>query len=85
MRAQSLSRVQFFATLGAVSCQAPLSMGFSKQEKRSGSPLPSPKDLPDSGVKPVSSSLAGRFFTTEPPGRNLSGKYLVLTLSLAQN
>ena len=52
--------------------QAPLSMGFSRQEYWSGLPFLSPGDLPDSGmepVSPVSSALAGRFFTTEPPGR----------------
>ena len=85
MCAQSLSRVRVFATLGTVSHQAPLSVGFSRQENRSGLPLPSPRDLPDPGIKPMSSSLAGRFFITEPPGRNLSEKYLVLTLMLAQN
>ena len=55
----------------AVAHQAPLSMGFSRQEYWSGLPFLSPGDLPDSGmepVSPVSSALAGRFFTTEPPG-----------------
>ena len=36
------SSVQFFVTLGTVACQAPLSMGFSRQEYWSGVPLPSP-------------------------------------------
>ena len=52
--------------------QAPLSMGFSRQEYWSGLPCPPPGDLPDSGIKPtslVSPALAGRFFTTEPPGK----------------
>ena len=34
-----------------------------------GLPFPSPGDLPDPGIKPVSPALAGRFFTTEPPGK----------------
>ena len=47
--------------------QAPLSMGFSRQEYRSGLPCPSPGDLPDSGITAsslLSSALAGGFFTT---------------------
>ena len=52
-----------------VACQAPLSMGFSRQEYWSGLPFPSPGGLPnpDTGIKPVSPALAGRFFGTEPP------------------
>ena len=52
---------------GPVPRQAPLSMGFPRQEYWSGLPLPSPGDLPDSGIEPVSlrsSALADRFFTT---------------------
>ena len=44
--------------------QAPLSMGFSRQEQWSGLPFPSPGDLPNTGIEPVSPTLAGRFFTT---------------------
>ena len=46
----------------------PLSMGFPKQEYWSGLPFPAPGDLPHPGIKPTSSALADRFFTTEPPG-----------------
>jgi len=42
-------------------------MGFPRQEYWSGSPFPSPGDLPDPGIGAVSPALAGRFFTTEPP------------------
>ena len=49
--------------------QAPLSMGFSRQEHWSGLPFPSPEDLPDPGIKPQLSFITGRFFTTEPPGK----------------
>ena len=49
-----------------VAHQAPLSMGFSRQEYWSGLPFPSPGDLPDPGIKPESAALAGGFFTTEP-------------------
>ena len=52
-----------------VARQAPLSMGFPRQEYWSGLPFPSPVDLPDPGNKLVSSALAGGFFTTEPPGK----------------
>ena len=47
-------------------------MGFPRQEYWSRLPFPPPNDLPNPGVKPVSpasSALAGRFFTTEPPGK----------------
>ena len=44
-------------------------MVFSRQEYWSGLPFPSPGDLPDLGIKPESPVLAGRFFTTEPPGK----------------
>ena len=49
--------------------QASLSMEFSRQEYWSGLPFPSPAVLPDLGIKPTSPALAGRFFTTEPPGK----------------
>ena len=50
-------------------CQAPLSMGFPRQEYWSGLPFPPPGDLRDPGIKPVSpvsACTAGRFFATEP-------------------
>ena len=56
------------ATPWTVACQAPLSMGFSRQRYWSGLPFPSPGDLPDPGIEPMTSALAGRFFTTEPQG-----------------
>ena len=52
-----------------VARQAPLSMGFSRQEYWSGLPFPSPGDLPDPGIKPTSPALAGGFFIVEPPGK----------------
>ena len=56
--------------------QAPLSMGFSKQEYWSGLPFPLPGNLPNPGIKPqpqVSPALAGGFFTTEPAGKPIRG------------
>ena len=49
--------VQFFATPWIVARQAPLSLGFSRQEYRSGLPFPSPGFLPDPGIKPTSPAL----------------------------
>ena len=59
---KSLSRVQLFVTPRTVACQGPLSMGFRRQEYRSGLPFPSPGDLPDLGIEPMSPQSAGRFF-----------------------
>ena len=42
-----------------IALQTPLSMGFPKQKYWSGLPLPSPGDIPDPGIKPVSPALAG--------------------------
>ena len=61
------SRVQFFATLWTLLLQAPLSVGFSRQEYWSGLACPPPGDLPDSGIELMSlmsPALAGGFFTT---------------------
>ena len=64
-----LSRVRLSATLWTVARQAPLSMGFSRQEHWNGLPCPPAGDLPNLGSKPLSltlPALAGRFFTTSP-------------------
>ena len=61
------SHVQLFAMLWTVAHQAPLSIGFSRQEFWSGLPFPSPGDLPDPGIEPaslMSPALADGFFTT---------------------
>ena len=63
------SRVRFFVTPWTVAHQAPLPMGFFRQEYWSGLPFPSPGDLPNPGIEPTSPTLAGRFFTAEPPGK----------------
>ena len=52
-----LNRVQLFATPWPIACQAPFSMGFSRPEYWSGLPLPSPRDLPDPGIKAESPAL----------------------------
>ena len=52
-----------------VAHQAPLSMGFCRQEYWSGLPFSSAGDLPDPGIKPTSPALAGGFFSSEPVGK----------------
>ena len=66
---KSLSRVLLFATLWTVARQAPLSMGFSRQEYWSGLPFPSPGDLPNPGIKPGSPALQADALSSEPPGK----------------
>ena len=69
--AQLLSHVLLFESPWTAACQAPLSMRFPIffHGKWTGWPFPSPGDLPDQGTEPTSPALAGRFFTTEPPGK----------------
>ena len=64
--------VQLFANPWTVAHQAPLSMEFSRQEYWRGLPCPPPGGLPNPGIEPTSlesPALAGRFFTTVPPGK----------------
>ena len=65
---------QSFLTLSdpwTVAHRASLSMELSWQEYCSGLPFPPPGDLTDSRIEPAALTLAGRFFTTEPPGKPL--------------
>ena len=60
------------ATLWSVAHQAPLPMGFSRQECWSGLPCLPPGDLPDPGIEAMSitlPALASGFFTTSSPGK----------------
>ena len=71
---QLLSHVLLFVMPWTVACLTPLSRGFSKQAYWSGLPFPPPADLPDPGIKPMSPAspaLAGRLFTTVPPGKGV--------------
>ena len=54
-------------------------MEFPRQEYWSGLLCPSPGDLPNPGMKLVSTALAGEFFTTEPPGKTSIEIKMVLT------
>ena len=56
-----LSRIQLFASPRTVACQSPLSIGFLRQEYWSGLPFPSPGNIPDPGIEPVSSALQENF------------------------
>ena len=61
--------LNLFDPMDYIPHQAPLSMGFPRQEYWSGLPFPSQGDLSDPGIEPTSSAapaLAGRLFTTEP-------------------
>ena len=63
-----------------VAHQAPLSMGFSRQEYGSGLPCPSPGDLPHPGIEPMSlmfPAFAGRFFPLLPPRKPCSNTVCV--------
>ena len=66
---KSLSRVRVFETPWTVVRQAPLSMGFSRQEYWSGLPFPSPGDLPNPGIEPGSPALQADALSSEPPGK----------------
>ena len=72
------SVLSIFVTPWTIALQAPLMMEFSRQEYWSGLPFPTPGDLHYPGIEPASSvstvspALAGRFFTTEPPGKTHS-------------
>ena len=72
MKAKSISCLvvsDSFATLWAVAHQAPLSMGFPRQEYRSGLPFPSPRDLPNPGIKLGSPALQSDSLLSDPPGK----------------
>ena len=56
-RGALLSHVRLFATLWIVACHTPLTMGFSRQEHRSGLSFPPPGNLPDPGIKPMSPAV----------------------------
>ena len=69
VKVKSLSRVQFFVTPWTVAHQAPPSMGFSRQEYRSGLPFPSPGDRPNPGIELRSPALQADTLTSELQGK----------------
>ena len=66
-------RIGLFVTPWTVAHQAPLSMGFSRQEYWSGLPFPPPVDLPDPGIELRSPALQADTLTSEPPGGFMRG------------
>ena len=66
----SLSFVRLFVTLWTVAHQAPLLMGFPRQEYWSGLLFPSSGDLPDPGIEPGSPELQADSSLPEPPGKS---------------
>ena len=81
--AQLLSCVRHFATPWTVSHQAPLSLGFPRQEYWNGLPFPTPGDLPRPGIKPMSPAFVGGFFTSEPPGKPTLSRLHIYLLPLS--
>ena len=83
---QLLNHVCLFVTPWTIDCRVPLFMEFPRQEDWSGLPIPPPGDFPNWGIKPGSPALAGKFFTTEPPGKAINlltfAKYIGLKLYL---
>ena len=65
----SFSHVWFFVTPWTGAYQAPLSMGFSRQEYWSGFPFPPPGDIPDPVIKPGSPALQADSLPPESPGK----------------
>ena len=74
--------LRLLATLWTVAHQASLTMGFVRQEYRSGLPVPSPEDCRDPGIKSTSPALAGGFFTSELPGKPCKGLASILSVRL---
>ena len=76
----SRSVVSDFATPWTVALQAPLSMGFSRQEYWSGLPFLPPRESDQPRDRTSLSCLAAGFFTTEPPGNPAEAQALLSTL-----
>ena len=74
VKVKLLSHMQLFVTPQTVAYKAPLSMGFSRQQHRSGSPFPSPGDLLNPGLEPRSSTLYTEVLLSVPPGKSLYEK-----------
>ena len=70
---KSRTRVSDYAQHRTVALQAPLSMGFSRQEHWSGLPFPPPADLPDPRMEPASPALQRDSLLSKPPGNQHRG------------
>ena len=86
VKVKSLSPVWLFATTWTIAHQAPLSMGFSRQEYWSELPFSSPGDLPNPGIKLRSPALQADTLRSEPPGhlcKIVSNSSVIYALSLS--
>ena len=77
MKVKLFSRVRLLATSWTAAHQAPLSMGFSRQEYWSELPCPSPGDLPNPGIESGFPTLEADALTFEPPGKNEGGVLII--------
>ena len=82
IKVKVLRHVQLFGTPWTVACQAPLSMGFSRQECWSGLPIPSPGDLPNPGIKPGSPALQADSLPSEPLGKPICCVYVCVCVCI---
>ena len=78
VKVKSLSRVRLFATPWTVAYQAPLSMGFSRQQYWRELPFPSPGDLPKPGIEPGSPALQTDTLLSEPPRKSIIYMYVYI-------
>ena len=74
VKVKLLSHVRLFTTPWTVAYQASLSMRFSRQGYWSGLPFPSPRDLPDPGIKLGSPALQADALPSEPPGKAFTNR-----------
>ena len=81
LHAYLLSHVRLFATLGTIVHQAPLSMGFSRQESWSGLPFPSLRDLPHPGIEPRSPALQADTLPLSPQGSSQRSRRVLANLT----
>ena len=81
-----LSRVRLFAIPWTVTCQALLSIGYSRQEYWSGLSFPSPEDLPDPGIESRSPALQADSLATELQGKldNFRAENNIFALKLGE-
>ena len=82
---QSWTRLKRLNSSRTVAHQAPLSMGFPRQEYCNGLPFPSPGDLPDPGIELTSPAFPGKFSTTETHGKPIVcyiQQYIYIRLTL---
>ena len=81
-----LIRVRLFAIPWTVACQAPLSIGYSRQEYWSGLSCPSPEDLPDPGIESRSPALQADSLATELQGKldNFRAENNIFALKLGE-